>query len=237
MEQFITGAKGLGLVVQPYQQRQFQDYLEQLLTWNRRVNLTSVTQPEQVETIHFLDSITVALALPGPLRSGGRLADVGSGAGFPGVPLKILFPGMALTLIDSIAKKTAFLQHLSDVLKLQGMDICTGRAENLAHTPALRERFDAVVSRAVGSLRLLAELTLPFCRIGGHAILQKKGDISHELERAQGAFAFLGGGFLETRAIPPNVLGGERVLIVVEKVRPTPTGYPRRAGVPAKRPL
>ena len=237
MEQLISGAKRLGLVIQPHQQRQFHDYLDELLTWNRRVNLTAVTQPEEVEKTHFLDSLTVAQALPDSLRSGGRLADVGSGAGFPGIPLKILFPDMGLTLIDSVAKKTTFLQYLSDALKLQGTEVCTGRAESLAHTPDLRERFDAVVSRAVGSLRLLAELTLPFCRIGGRAILQKKGDISQELERAEGAFATLGGRFLEARAIAPEVLGGERVLIVVEKVRPTPAKYPRRAGIPAKRPL
>ena len=237
MEQLISGAKRLGLAIQPHQQRQFQDYLHELLTWNRRVNLTAVTQPEEVERSHFLDSLTVALALPDSLRSGGRLADVGSGAGFPGVPLKILLPNMSVTLIDSVAKKTTFLQHLIDALKLEGVEVCTGRAESLAHTPALRESFDAVVSRAVGSLRLLAELTLPFCRIGGRAILQKKGDISQELDRSQRAFDTLGGRLLETTAIEPEVLGGERVLIVVKKVNPTPAEYPRRAGIPAKRPL
>ena len=237
VERLISVARRLDLTLRPQQEEQFRRYLIELVDWNQRVNLTAITEPEQVETAHFLDSVTVAVALPQALRSGGSLLDVGTGAGFPGVPLKILFPAMELTLVESVAKKTAFLRHLIDVLKLRGVAVCPDRAERLAHDATLRESFDAVTSRAVGSLRVLAELTLPFCRLGGRAILQKKGEFSNELRDAGPAFEKLGGRLLELQAIPREVLGGERVLVVIEKVQPTPARYPRREGIPAKRPL
>ena len=237
MEHLLKGARRLGLSIEPNQERQFRRYLDELVAWNQRVNLTAVAEPEQVERVHFLDSLTVSLALADDVRAGGSLADVGAGAGFPGVPLKIIFPDIALTVIESVAKKTAFLQHLVGALDIKRVEVCTMRAEALARDPVYRERFDAVVSRAVGSLRVLAELTLPLCRLGGRAVLQKKGDISREIESAMPAIERVGGRLAEVREVPADVLSGQRLLVVLEKVRPTPDEYPRRPGIPAKRPL
>ncbi len=237
VQPLLKGAGGLGLDVGPVQERQLRRYLDELLAWNRRVNLTAVTLPEQVERVHFLDSLTVAAAIPEALRAGCSLIDVGTGGGFPGVPLKVILPDIELTLVESVAKKTVFLQHLVDVLDLKGVQILTGRAETLARDPSLRERFDVAVSRAVGSLRVVAELVLPFCRVGGRAVLSKKGDISHELAEAAPALERLGGEVVELTPVSEEVLGGRRALVVIEKVAPTPAEYPRRPGIPAKRPL
>ncbi len=237
VQHLLKGAGGLGLDVGAVQERQLRRYLDELLAWNQRVNLTAVTRPEDVERVHFLDSLTVAAAIPEPLRAGCSLIDVGTGAGFPGVPLKVILPDIDLTLVESVAKKTAFLHHLVEVLDLKGVHILTGRAETLATDPSLRERFDVAVSRAVGSLRVLAELVLPFCRLGGRAVLSKKGDISQELVEAAPALEKLGGEVIELRPVPEEVLEGQRVLVVVQKVAPSPAEYPRRPGIPAKRPL
>ena len=166
----------------------------------------------------------------------GRLADVGSGAGFPGVPLKIVFPGLQTTLIESTGKKTAFLDHLAGDLDLK-LDVRKGRAETLAHEPDLRESFDFVTSRAVAGMAVLAELCLPFCRVGGTVVAQKKGDIEEEIDNAGRAIDAMGGRLKEVKEVSVAGLGDGRRLVLLEKVRPTPDGYPRRPGVPAKRPL
>ena len=227
----------LGFTLTPRQVQQFRCYQQELVAWNRRVNLTTITEPADIKQLHFLDSMTVSLALPGPLRAGGRICDVGSGAGFPGVPLKILFPGIHLTLIDATAKRTRFLSALTTTLGLEGVDVLTGRSEDLAHSSMLRESFDVVVSRGVAALPVLAELTLPFCQVGGRVVLQKKGDIRQEVAQSAHAWDELGGSLLEVKPVPSEVLGGQRVLVVVEKIASSPDRYPRRAGVPAKRPL
>ena len=232
-----SGVQRLGFALTPGQVQQFCCYRQELVAWNRKINLTAITEPADIEQFHFLDSLTVALALPESVRAGGHVCDVGSGAGFPGIPLKVLFPDIRLTLIESRAKRAEFLSALVVALGLEGVDVLTGRSENLAHETVLREGFDMVVSRGVAPLRVLAELTLPFCRLGGRAVLQKKGDIQQELAVAARAWDELGGHFLKLEPIPSEVLGGQRVLVVVEKVAPTPARYPRRAGIPAKRPL
>lgn len=231
------GAQRLGFVLTPRQVEQFCSYRQELLAWNRRVNLTAITEPADIEQLHFLDSLTVALALPERVRAGGRICDMGSGAGFPGVPLKVLFPAIRLTLIESRAKRTEFLGALVAELGLEGVDVLTGRSEDLAHDATLREGFDVVVSRGVAPLRVLLELTLPFCRLRGRAVLQKKGDILQELLQTARALNEMGGRLLNLEPVPSEVLGGQRVLVVVQKVAPTPARYPRRAGIPAKRPL
>ncbi len=215
----------------------FQAYTKEMLDWNQRVNLTAITEPFQVERLHFLDSLTVSLALPGQVRSGGSLCDVGSGAGLPGIPLKIAFPGIKLTVVDSVAKRTAFLERLISVLGLADVDVINSRAEDMGRRSEFRERFDVVVSRAVAETRVLLEYTLPLCRVGGLVIMQKKGDVQEEMERASGALRELGGGRLNMLEVPEDVLEGQRKLAVVKKTSATPSRYPRRAGIPAKRPL
>ncbi len=154
----------------------------------------------------------------------------------PGIPLKIVYSPARLVLVDSVAKKTAFLRHVVGELGLQGVEVITRRAEEMAHLGEYRESFDLVVCRAVAALATVAELTLPFCRIGGLAVAPKKGDIEQELARAGAATAVLGGRLRGVREV--NIEGlEEHVLVVLEKTAATPAAYPRRPGMPAKRPL
>ena len=232
-----TDANRLGIDLLPGQLGNFQAYTKELLDWNRRVNLTAITEPFQVERLHFLDSLTVSLALPAEVKSCGSLCDVGSGAGFPGIPLKIAFPGIKLTVVDSAAKRTGFLERLVSILGLADVEVINGRAEDLGRRSEFRERFDVVVSRAVAETRVLLEYTMPLCRVGGLVIMQKKGDVQEEVDRASRGLRELGGGPLKIVEVPEDVLEGQRKLAVVKKTSNTPSGYPRRTGIPAKRPL
>lgn len=237
MDLLKTGAANLGIQLSCTQMRQFRQYCQILADWNKRMNLTSVSGWEEVQTRLFLDSLTVSLAVPRELFESGRFVDVGSGAGFPGIPLKIAFPSLRATLIESTAKKTAFLVHLKDELRLADVDVRRGRAETLAHQPELREGFDLVLVRAVASMAVLAELTLPFCRVGGAVIAQKSVCIEGELRQAGKAIETMGGRLKEVKEVAVEELGQARVLVVLEKTGPTPDRFPRRPGMPSKRPL
>ena len=232
-----TDAKKLGIDLLPEQLDNFHAYTEELLAWNQRVNLTAITEPSQVERLHFLDSLTVSLALPEKVKSGGNLCDVGSGAGFPGVPLKIAFPDIKLMVVDSAAKRTGFIERLVSILGLADVEVINGRAEDVGQRSEFREKFDVVVSRAVAETRVLLEYTLPLCRVGGLVIMQKKGDTQGEVDRASGGLRELGGGGLKMVEVPEEILEGQRKLAVVRKTSATPCRYPRRTGIPAKRPL
>lgn len=235
MEHLINGAKALGLPLSPSQVQAFQRYADELLAWNKRLNLTAITTPEGIQIKHFLDSLTCLLAIP-PTSGPRRVIDVGTGAGFPGVPLKIYDPNIHLTLLESVRKKAAFLEHLVQTLDLQDVEIIVGRAETLGQDPRHRETYDVVVARAVAELPVLAEYCLPFCRVGGLFLAQKKAGIDEEIKSAEGAIDTLGG--ILHKVIPVNLPDTDpRQIIVVKKVRPTPPRYPRRVGVPAKRPL
>ena len=237
MQILRAGAAELGVHLSLAQLQLFRRYYKEMVEWNSRVNLTSVTGWEEVQSRHFLDSLTVRLAIPKNFLEEGRFMDVGSGAGLPGMPLKIAFPGLRATLIDSTAKKTAFLVSLKDVLGLPDVDVRTGRAETLAHDSELRESFDLVVTRAVSGMAVLAELTLPFCRVGGVVVAQKKLGVEDEVGQASGAIETMGGVLKEVREVAVTQLGEARCLVVLEKVGPTPERYPRRPGMPEKRPL
>jgi len=233
MEKLIAGAGKLGLSLTPLQVELFQRYYEELVEWNRRVNLTAIVDYEGVQLKHFLDSLTVAPLI----NESCRLLDIGTGAGFPGLPLKIVFPDIAVTLVDSVHKKAAFLSHLVDRLSLDGVEVIAERAETLAHDERHRERYDVAVSRGVADLATLAELTLPFCVVGGLFIAMKKGDIEVEVMAADNAIHALGGRLREERRVELKELGEDRVLVVVDKIVATPERYPRRPGIPKKRPL
>ena len=238
MEKLILGAKRLGLSLNSRQVERFSIYHQELIDWNRRLNLTAITDYEEVQIKHFLDSLTVVLALKQPINTGGlSVIDVGTGAGVPGLPLKIAFPDIRLVLLDATAKKATFLQHLKEKLGLDNVEIMVGRAEEVAHLDDYREKFDIVLSRAVARLPTLVELTLPFCKIGGSFIAQKKGRIEPETQQATRAIDTLGGRLREMKRVKLDELSDERWLIIIEKVSATPIQYPRRAGVPAKRPI
>lgn len=241
----VAGAQRLGLPLTPSQREQFRLYQEELMDWNRRVNLTAISSPEGIQTKHFLDSLSCLVAFPGfggdpgqGLLPGKALKaiDVGTGAGFPGLPLRIIWPSLRLTLLEATGKKVAFLRHLIRRLGLADVELLEGRAEEWAHDPGQREQYQVVLARAVACLPTLVEYCLPFAQIGGRMIAQKKGAVAEEVADAQPAIGKLGG---RLAGVLPVDLDGlrDRSLVIVEKVAPTPVHYPRRPGLPGKRPL
>jgi 16S rRNA (guanine527-N7)-methyltransferase len=226
-------AAGWGLLLNRTQLDQFATYAAELRRWNKRVNLTAITDESSIVTRHFLDSLRCALSWGSAPHS---LIDVGSGAGFPGLPLKILRPELRLTLVESVAKKAAFLRHIVALLGLGDVVVLAARAEAVGRDEAHRARYDVAVARAVAELRVLAEYCLPFCRLGGRFLAPKGADVERELLAAQAAISKLGGRIVAVEAVElPGV--ERRSLVVIEKIAPTPAQYPRAVGVPAKRPL
>ncbi len=217
--------------------RRFQVYERELEAWNRHFNLTRITGREQVQTLHFLDSLTAVLAFSAEIESDGRVIDIGAGAGFPGIPLKIALPELRLTLVESVGKKVSFLEHLLDTLKISDVQLLHGRSETIAHDPRHRGVFDVAMARGLAPLRVLVELALPFCRVGGILVAHKKGDIDQELQDAQTAISLMGGRLAKVQPVCVTGLEDNRALVIVEKVSPTTDRYPRRAGIPKKRPL
>ncbi len=206
----------------------FEIYQRLLAEWNEKMNLTAITDPVEVAQKHFADSLA---ALP-YLKAGMKVIDVGTGAGFPGVPLLIMEPKLELTLADSLNKRLTFLDALLKELGLQAA-LVHGRAEDLGQNRLYRERFDAAVSRAVASLPVLLELTTPFVKVGGSAIAYK-GDGAEELKTAKSASFLL---HVQLRQIELESNLGKRCLIFADKIAPTPKAYPRKAGTPNKKPL
>lgn len=236
MESLVHAAQQLfGIHLTGRQVLAFITFENELLAWSEKFNLTAIRDIEGIRTKHFLDSFSCILAWKEiPPK---RLIDVGTGAGFPGIPLKILYPSMELTLVESVGKKTSFCRHMVEILKLQSVEVITGRAEEVGQMPAQRESYDWAVARAVANLPVLAEYLLPLVRVGGRMIAQKGHSAPAEAHNAEKAFRLLGG---QMRSLLPVTLPGvaeERYLVVVDKVAATPLMYPRKPGFPAKSPL
>ena len=257
------GARNIGLTLSSRHVALFEAFYRELTSWSERFNLTAIRGYEEVQRKHFLDSLNCLLALPRgganetipnavPLQLESRsiwCMDVGSGAGFPGLPLKIMLPEAKMTLIEAASKKVAFLKYVTNVLGLENVEILHARAEDVAHMPEHRERYDLVVSRAVAHLTVLCEYCLPFCRICGRMIAPKGEDAEQEAQEAQKAIELLGGRLVTVKPVSlpsapssPDEGGAHgdetrHYLVAVDKVTRTPDRYPRRVGIPSKRPL
>jgi 16S rRNA (guanine527-N7)-methyltransferase len=231
-----TEAAVYGVKLTGEQISQFQRYLELLRAWSSRANLVGDDDPEVVQRRHFVESIALGAALREReiLRPDASVLDVGAGAGFSGVSMKIVWPSIRLALLEATAKKTAFLSALIEALGWGDVEVHTGRAETLGHDEALRERFDLVVARAVAPLPALLELTLPFARVGGRVATPKGSRVDDEVSAAANALRLLGARLF---VVPFRVPGPEQKLVVALKQRPTPRAYPRRDGTPASSPL
>ncbi len=234
----------LSVDISDSQTEQFYRYYELLTEWNRVMNLTAITDMEQVIDKHFADSVSLVKAFKeaGDGKNAGRksvrsVIDVGTGAGFPGIPLKIMFPGIRVTLLDSLNKRVKFLNEVIEALRLKDIAAVHGRAEDMGRNAKYREVYDLCVSRAVANLSVLSEYCIPFVRKGGYFVPYKSGGAEEELRAAETAVRLLGGIVEETVAFSLPGTGAERCLIKIKKKRPTPDKYPRKAGVPGREPL
>jgi len=241
MDLLKIGASQLDLYLSEDQLDQFETYFQELADWNKRANLTAIIEYEATQIKHFLDSLTVCLTardiLTGSAQAPTRVIDVGAGAGLPGLALKIVFPEIELALLESVAKKTAFMNHMVEKLGLDGVTVHNGRSEYLARDKDLRDSFDLVVVRALAKLPLLLEFCLPFCKTGGRLVALKHGGDWSEQESAANALKELNGHIERVSTVLVDGLTDDRIVISVKKTGPTPDSYPRAVGIPGKRPL
>lgn len=235
MESFKKDLYELGIDLSEQQIVQFQKYYELLVSWNEKMNLTAITKKEEVYKKHFVDSVSLIRALD--LNQDIKVIDIGTGAGFPGLALKIAFPKLNMTLLDSLQKRITFLNTVIEELGLQGVQTIHGRAEDYAKPTLLREKYDLCVSRAVANLSTLSEYCLPFVRVGGKFIPYKSEKITEEIEAAKHAIFLLGGEIVEQVEFELPDSDIYRNLVVIEKKQSTSKKYPRKAGLPAKEPL
>lgn len=235
LEGFERGLFELGITLSEEQKTQFLQYYELLVEWNSFMNLTAITEFDQVITKHFLDSLSLVKVCD--VEQAGRILDVGTGAGFPGIPLKIAFPEVEVVLLDSLNKRVKFLNEVIGQLSLSKITAVHGRAEDFARQKDYREQFDLVVSRAVANLSSLSEYCLPYVKVGGRFVSYKSGKLNEELAAAQKAIHVLGGEAKEPVYFQLTGTEDERSFVCIEKVKATPKKYPRKAGTPAKEPI
>ena len=233
--QFIHDLKELGVSLTDKQIEQFLIYYELLTEWNSFMNLTAITKYEDVLKKHFVDSVSLIQAVD--VRKEFTLIDVGTGAGFPGLALKIAYPELKVTLLDSLQKRIQFLDAVIEKLGLEGIETIHGRAEDFAKPQKLRESFDLCVSRAVANLSTLSEYCLPFVKVGGYFIPYKSEKIAQEKEEAEKALELFGGKFQRQVEFMLPSSDIYRNLFVIKKVKETPKKFPRKAGLPAKEPI
>lgn len=235
LEKLKSGLNKLNIELSEHQIQQFLTYYEMLIEKNKVMNLTAITEFEDVVEKHFLDSLSLTQQLD--LNQNLKVLDLGTGAGFPGIPLKIAFPELEITLMDSLNKRINFLGEVITALKLEKITAVHGRAEEMARKPEYREQFDLCVSRAVANLASLSEYCLPFVALQGKFISYKSGEIEEELEQSKKAVYLLGGKILNVEKFRLVETDAERSFVSIEKVKKTPKTYPRKAGTPSKSPI
>ncbi|MFN8474570.1 MAG: 16S rRNA (guanine(527)-N(7))-methyltransferase RsmG [Anaerolineae bacterium] len=236
-ETLAVEAAARGIALTPAQLAQFETYYHELIEWNSRFNLTRITDYTAVSVQHFLDSLMPLALCSAAFPEGGRVVDVGSGAGLPGVALKIARPDLRLTLTDAVGKKVRFLDHLIERLGLAETTAVHARAEDMGRDSAYRGAFDVAVARAVADMAVLAEYLLPLVRVGGVVIAQKGSRAEDEVDQARAAISTLGGAAARLAEYTLPGLDAPRSLVIITKARKTPDAYPRRAGVPSQAPL
>ena len=232
-EELLEKSSTMGVRFSVEQIEKFYKYMNLLIEWNEKINLTAITEPSEIILKHFIDSITILKEI----EDGSILVDVGTGAGFPGVPLSIMNPTLKITLVDSLNKRLIFLQEVVKELKLENVELIHARAEEFGQNKKYREQFYIATSRAVAILSSLSEYLVPLVKIGGKVISMKAGNAEQEIEEAQTAIKVLGGCIkkIDEFNLPQSNI--ERTIITIDKVKNTPNKYPRKAGTPTKEPI
>ena len=232
-EKMKESLKELNIEISEKQLNQFYNYMNILIEWNKVMNLTNITEPEGIIQKHFVDSLTVLKSI----KENDSIIDVGTGAGFPGIPIKIVFPETRITLLDSLNKRIKFLEEVINKLELKNIETIHGRAEEVAHNKKYREKYDIAIARAVAPLNVLSEYLLPFVKIGGYAICMKGVKGKEEAEEGKNAIKILGGEITNNREFNLPNTEMARTIIEIEKIKNTEKKYPRKAGTPTKMPL
>lgn len=226
---------GSGITLSDQQMSQFDRYFTLLVEWNEKINLTAITAKDEVYEKHFFDSLSASFFFD--FSKVQTVIDIGAGAGFPSLPIKIVHPHLQVTIVDSLNKRITFLQHLAKELGLEGITCVHGRAEELGVNPQYRDRFDVVTARAVARLNVLSEFCMPFAKVGGTFVVLKGAEASNELDEAKKAIKTLGGKTEKLESFQLPTEQAERSIILINKLTPTPKGYPRKPGIPAKKPI
>ena len=232
-EGLLEKASTMGVRFSVEQMDKFYKYMNLLIEWNEKINLTAIIEPNEIILKHFIDSITILK----DIKDGSTVVDVGTGAGFPGIPLSIMNPTLKITLVDSLNKRLIFLQEVINELDLKNVELVHARAEEFGRNKKYREKFDVATSRAVANLSTLSEYLLPLVKINGKAISMKAGNASQEIEDAKKAIKTLGGNInnIEEFNLPQSDIG--RTIIIIDKIKETPGKYPRKPGTPSKEPI
>ena len=233
VKQLTEKAKKLEIILEDKQVENFYQYMLLLIEWNKKMNLTAIIEPEEIIVKHFIDSLTIYPYI----QNGDNILDIGTGAGFPGIPIKLAQSSFQVTLLDSLNKRICFLQKVIQKLELKEIQAIHGRAEEFVKLSNQRENYEIVTSRAVAKLNVLLEYMLPFVKIGGKCICMKSSAIDEELDEAQKAIEILGGRIEKVDTILLESTNIERKIVIIEKIKSTPEKYPRKAGTPVKEPI
>ena len=229
------GAGQLGFSINDDQIDKLMTYKDLLIEWNEKINLTAIVEEEEILIKHFLDSLTCVKS--GYLKDGGKVIDVGTGAGFPGIPIHIYYPNIKLTLLDSLQKRIKFLEEVYSHIHINNIKFEHGRAEEFGKKIQFREKYDIALARAVAELNILCEYCLPFVKVGGYFICQKGPNVDEELRNAKKAIETLGGQFIERIDMKLPFRDINHNIIIIQKIKQTSTKYPRKAGTPTKKPI